>query len=222
MANVLNTVLIHEALVDYCEYGMPWKKSIRIRSNRRCISQLSRVCCGNHRHDVLRGYTFVDGVRVAKTSLASKYPSQLVETWSFVIWSSWVESTRQSRSSSFCDADSFQTCVDLNRCGAGSNRLLVGSGTARYSHIDDHMIVGSCAETVGEHLDSLVSRLEEKGFVVGSQSNPGVVERYVGYAASCTPARWTLPKDRLVKLHVGIGHFLFKSHFVFSGLLLAF
>ena len=207
MIPLIKDVLKYSATLDYCAYGMPWKKQTRIRCNREWIFGLSRICPGHTSHTILRGKVLVGNVYVSRTSIASAYPPDLVLHWAFLINKWWF--TRGSTREPF--GTTKVACTNLNMTGQGPDRFLDANSCARYSHIDDHAVVGVDSALVGSTSQLLASSLKEKGFVIGSSTDPGEVDRYIGYASQTTPARWLIPHDKLVLLYEGIGHFLSAS-----------
>ena len=182
------------AVIHYCCFGTPWKKATLIRSNRPWIEQLSCMCTGDHIHTPLRGYTWVDGIKHSWTSLAAPYPWKLVVAWAKLLTQhayaqNRVPSNKIDKFWGRTDCLVGDGCVDLNRTGTGIGRIISDSTTARYSHIDDHAVIGSSSKVVNGCLDVICDRLEDTGFIIGERCDANHVERYIGYASQITLSR---------------------------------
>ena len=81
----LTSCRCHVHRLDYCEFGMHYKKPTIFCSDRSEFSVMSRHCAGGHTHDQLAGTVkLTDGTRW-KTSLACAYPVRLAHEYAAVL-----------------------------------------------------------------------------------------------------------------------------------------
>ena len=71
-----------QCVVDYCAYGMPWRKRTAIWSVHLDLSPMARRCPGGHAHQVLRG---APAGGKSWTLIAQPYPPGLVKRWAGLI-----------------------------------------------------------------------------------------------------------------------------------------
>ena len=209
MVQLCSTLLVYAAIVDYCAFGEAWRKSTKIVGNKAWLKELTRRCPGCAKHVILRGLTVIDGKKVSRTSLAIHYPIALLREWlrlAKVYWSE-IRSTEPLPSEDARDDHRLLRrgrCLDLNRTGAGADRILDQWDTARYTHVDDTVVLGASAVAVAGVTYVIKSALTKAGFNIGGETPVGEIERYIGYRSQQTPARWTLPWQRLAELDASL------------------
>ena len=209
--------LAFNTLTDYCPFHTTWKKRTRIRGNREWLQDFGRLCSCKHEHEMLRGSTVIatagGAVTVSKTSLASPYPFALVEAWAQASLKdsaagNWQSSDRHLWDSQ--DPTEQSQCkpgltplpgVCLNHAGLGPSRFLLPHQVARYSHIDDHITIGSSPALVKATADMWSQRLILAGFVIKDDIVVQDQRRYIGLATQTTPARLKLPTLLMIRLH---------------------
>ena len=103
------------------------------------------------------------------------------------------------------------TC--LSDVGLSIERVLQSGTCVRYSHIDDHIVLGDDTNSVESIMREWTSRLSAAGFSVQTDLAADPVERYIGLAATVSPAVLQIPTTVLGLLDKALGHLL-SSPFV--------
>ena len=193
-------VLQEAAPLDYCAFGTPWKKPTMIKGIRRWLWRLHRLCTCQSHAVTLRGSTINEqGKRVSWTSVASPYPDTLTAVWA---------EAADEESRPWQQTDTGVQSFNLNTVGLCEARLLKGEDIARYSHIDDHIVLGAKKTAVQQAADAWADKVEEAGFIVKERPKVQVPKRYLGFTYKAKPAKWTLVDTKLVLLDAALGYFL--------------
>ena len=75
---VLMSCVCFVVLIDYCQYGMHYRKPAFVCASRREFIELGQTCRVTHLHDVLAGsFKMPDGKSCWLMSLACAYPAKL-------------------------------------------------------------------------------------------------------------------------------------------------
>jgi hypothetical protein len=198
-----------DVVFPYCPYGTPWRKYTRIRANYHFIVQLKQQCTCTSPHQTLRGKVLHNGKWINTTSLASPYPWPLVHEWARVV----ATNVDNSFNHPFCvearhapetkDSKRNDLGVSLNDAPLGSERLIT-NGTARYSHIDDHLTVACSSDPVRTSSRQWAECLQKTGFVIKEMPVVSSVERYIGYSSQVTPARWQIPLVTICNIEMAL------------------